>query len=182
MPWAVRIGGLPEARPTGPAGSSGPNTECGWWNGAGTSGTAGGPGGPGRGLTGPALGAGPAAGRRSRPGLAGRRDAGAGGLRAGHQRGGAHRLSGGAAAAAAVRPGRPARGPGGGRRRQLRRPGPRHAGADAEATNGRGLELVEMLCERWGWYPDGTGKRVWCEIGPAVAVYERAAQPVASAR
>ncbi|MEV7025259.1 ATP-binding protein [Kitasatospora sp. NPDC093558] len=44
-------------------------------------------------------------------------------------------------------------------------PAPRHAGADADATNGRGLELVELLCERWGWYPDGSGKRVWCEIG-----------------
>jgi len=48
-------------------------------------------------------------------------------------------------------------------------PAPRHAGGDA--TNGRGLELVELLCDRWGWYPDGSGKRVWCEIGaePAVA-------------
>ncbi|MBV6698578.1 ATP-binding protein [Kitasatospora aureofaciens] len=44
-------------------------------------------------------------------------------------------------------------------------PAPRHAGADADATNGRGLELVELLCDRWGWYPDGSGKRVWCEIG-----------------
>ncbi|MEU9076566.1 ATP-binding protein [Kitasatospora sp. NPDC004745] len=44
-------------------------------------------------------------------------------------------------------------------------PAPRHAGADEDATNGRGLELVELLCERWGWYPDGSGKRVWCEIG-----------------
>lgn len=44
-------------------------------------------------------------------------------------------------------------------------PAPRHAAGDA--TNGRGLELVEMLCDRWGWYPDGSGKRVWCEIGPA---------------
>ncbi|WP_316526780.1 ATP-binding protein [Kitasatospora brasiliensis] len=44
-------------------------------------------------------------------------------------------------------------------------PAPRHAGADEDATNGRGLELVELLCERWGWYPDGEGKRVWCEIG-----------------
>ncbi|WP_063763112.1 ATP-binding protein [Streptomyces sp. NRRL WC-3742] len=44
-------------------------------------------------------------------------------------------------------------------------PAPRHAGADQDATNGRGLELVELLCERWGWYPDGSGKRVWCEIG-----------------
>ncbi|MET8703948.1 ATP-binding protein [Kitasatospora sp. NPDC004723] len=45
-------------------------------------------------------------------------------------------------------------------------PAPRHAGADVDATNGRGLELVELLCDRWGWYPDGTGKRVWCEISP----------------
>ncbi|MFF7591864.1 ATP-binding protein [Kitasatospora purpeofusca] len=45
-------------------------------------------------------------------------------------------------------------------------PAPRHAGADVDATNGRGLELVELLCERWGWYPDGSGKRVWCEISP----------------
>ncbi|MEU9041891.1 MULTISPECIES: ATP-binding protein [unclassified Kitasatospora] len=44
-------------------------------------------------------------------------------------------------------------------------PAPRHAGPDEDATNGRGLELVELLCERWGWYPDGSGKRVWCEIG-----------------
>ncbi|MFI6848786.1 ATP-binding protein [Kitasatospora sp. NBC_00085] len=44
-------------------------------------------------------------------------------------------------------------------------PAPRHAGADTDATNGRGLELVELLCDRWGWYPDGSGKRVWCEIG-----------------
>ncbi|MER8183077.1 ATP-binding protein [Kitasatospora sp. NPDC094015] len=43
-------------------------------------------------------------------------------------------------------------------------PAPRHAGGDA--TNGRGLELVELLCARWGWYPDGSGKRVWCEIDP----------------
>ncbi|MER5637520.1 ATP-binding protein [Kitasatospora sp. NPDC002227] len=42
-------------------------------------------------------------------------------------------------------------------------PAPRHA--TGEATNGRGLELVELLCDRWGWYPEGSGKRVWCEIG-----------------
>ena len=33
-----------------------------------------------------------------------------------------------------------------------------------EATSGRGLELVDCLCDRWGWHPDGEGKRVWCEI------------------
>ena len=43
-------------------------------------------------------------------------------------------------------------------------PRPRHA--PGEATNGRGLELVENLCDDWGWYPDGSGKRVWCEIKP----------------
>ncbi|MGW4804110.1 ATP-binding protein [Kitasatospora sp. NPDC004272] len=65
-------------------------------------------------------------------------------------------------------------------------PAPRHAGADEDATNGRGLELVELLCERWGWYPDGSGKRVWCEIGdPGGASCALAGQPaaqVASAR
>ncbi|MFH8383576.1 ATP-binding protein [Kitasatospora sp. NPDC018058] len=56
-------------------------------------------------------------------------------------------------------------------------PAPRHAGADEDATNGRGLELVELLCERWGWYPDGSGKRVWCEIGADA----RPADPMAGA-
>ncbi|MFF7632333.1 ATP-binding protein [Kitasatospora sp. NPDC008050] len=41
-------------------------------------------------------------------------------------------------------------------------PAPRHAAASA--TNGRGLELVELLCARWGWYPQGSGKLVWCEL------------------
>lgn len=36
--------------------------------------------------------------------------------------------------------------------------------ADGDASGGRGLELVDCLCDRWGWYPDGSGKRVWCEI------------------
>jgi anti-sigma regulatory factor (Ser/Thr protein kinase) len=36
--------------------------------------------------------------------------------------------------------------------------------AEGDAPGGRGLELVDCLCDRWGWYPDGSGKRVWCEI------------------
>ncbi|MFD9127719.1 ATP-binding protein [Kitasatospora sp. NPDC059571] len=55
-------------------------------------------------------------------------------------------------------------------------PAPRHAGG--EATNGRGLELVELLCDRWGWYPDGSGKRVWCEIDPNAAAAVPAEVPV----
>ncbi|MCX4747273.1 ATP-binding protein [Kitasatospora sp. NBC_01287] len=46
-------------------------------------------------------------------------------------------------------------------------PAPRHA--TASATSGRGLELVELLCARWGWYPQGSGKLVWCEIDRAGA-------------
>jgi anti-sigma regulatory factor (Ser/Thr protein kinase) len=50
-----------------------------------------------------------------------------------------------------------------------------------EATSGRGLELVDCLADRWGWHPDGEGKRVWCEIeqldrsGPARALGDVAA-------
>ncbi|GAA2743167.1 ATP-binding protein [Kitasatospora cinereorecta] len=61
-------------------------------------------------------------------------------------------------------------------------PAPRHAGDDEGATNGRGLELVELLCDRWGWYPDGSGKRVWCEIDPAATVPLECPEPVAAAR
>ncbi|MDJ0385655.1 ATP-binding protein [Streptomyces sp. G-G2] len=43
-----------------------------------------------------------------------------------------------------------------------RPPAPRHAeGGD---TNGRGLELVDGLADRWGWQREGAGKRIWCEI------------------
>ncbi|MEU2625611.1 MULTISPECIES: ATP-binding protein [Kitasatospora] len=55
-------------------------------------------------------------------------------------------------------------------------PAPRHAGRDA--TNGRGLELVELLCVRWGWYPEGSGKRVWCEIDPGAEAPVPAAVPL----
>lgn len=41
-------------------------------------------------------------------------------------------------------------------------PARRHA--DGEDTNGRGLELVDGLADRWGWQPEGAGKRIWCEI------------------
>ncbi len=43
-----------------------------------------------------------------------------------------------------------------------RPPQPRHAtGGD---TGGRGLELVAGLADRWGWQPEGAGKRIWCEV------------------
>lgn len=41
---------------------------------------------------------------------------------------------------------------------------PRQRRADEESTNGRGLELVDGLADRWGWQPEGAGKRIWCEI------------------
>jgi hypothetical protein len=48
-------------------------------------------------------------------------------------------------------------------------PHPRHARRDE--TGGRGLELVDGLADRWGWQPEGAGKRVWCEVdrgGPVI--------------
>ncbi|MFB7528897.1 ATP-binding protein [Streptomyces sp. NPDC056178] len=36
--------------------------------------------------------------------------------------------------------------------------------ARGEDTGGRGLELVDGLADRWGWQPEGAGKRIWCEI------------------
>ena len=44
-----------------------------------------------------------------------------------------------------------------------RPPRPRHA--EGDDTNGRGLELVDGLADRWGWQPEGAGKRIWCEVG-----------------
>jgi anti-sigma regulatory factor (Ser/Thr protein kinase) len=48
-----------------------------------------------------------------------------------------------------------------------RAPEPRHA--DGDATGGRGLALVDGLADRWGWTPEGTGKRIWCEMDRATA-------------
>ncbi len=41
---------------------------------------------------------------------------------------------------------------------------PRPRRAAGEDTGGRGLELVDGLADRWGWQPEGAGKRIWCEI------------------
>ncbi|MQY12976.1 hypothetical protein SRB5_31160 [Streptomyces sp. RB5] len=57
---------------------------------------------------------------------------------------------------------------------------PRPRQAAAEETHGRGLELVEVLADRWGWQVESSGKRIWCEVdrlSPAAA----APVPVAAA-
>ncbi|BCL28789.1 ATP-binding protein [Streptomyces aurantiacus] len=41
---------------------------------------------------------------------------------------------------------------------------PRPRCADGDETNGRGLALVDCLADRWGWSPEGAGKRIWCEV------------------
>ncbi|MGW2009678.1 ATP-binding protein [Streptomyces nigrescens] len=41
---------------------------------------------------------------------------------------------------------------------------PRQRHADGDDTNGRGLELVDGLADRWGWQQEGAGKRIWCEV------------------
>ncbi|MCK1814929.1 ATP-binding protein [Streptomyces sp. XM4011] len=41
---------------------------------------------------------------------------------------------------------------------------PRPRSADTDDTCGRGLELVDLLADRWGWQREPAGKRVWCEL------------------
>jgi len=40
-----------------------------------------------------------------------------------------------------------------------------------DQEGGRGLFLVEMLSERWGWYPtrNPEGKVIWCELSAPAA-------------
>lgn len=52
---------------------------------------------------------------------------------------------------------------------------PKQRHADGDDTNGRGLELVDGLADRWGWRPEGSGKSIWCEVdrGAPETAYER---------
>ena len=43
-------------------------------------------------------------------------------------------------------------------------PRPRHAAWDDDG--GRGLELVELMSDKWGWEPRPTGKNVWAQLWP----------------
>lgn len=56
-----------------------------------------------------------------------------------------------------------------------RPPRPRHA--EGDETNGRGLELVDGLADRWGWQPEGAGKSIWCEVDRESASVHRS-EPV----
>ncbi|MEI7030569.1 ATP-binding protein [Streptomyces pratensis] len=50
--------------------------------------------------------------------------------------------------------------------------------ADGDETNGRGLELVDGLADRWGWQPEGVGKQIWCEVDRRGPVRPRRVPPV----
>ncbi|MEU2154621.1 ATP-binding protein [Streptomyces sp. NPDC019396] len=54
-------------------------------------------------------------------------------------------------------------------------PSPRRA--EREDTNGRGLELVDGLADRWGWQPEGAGKSIWCEVDRCVVPPAQPAAP-----
>ncbi|WP_072485697.1 ATP-binding protein [Streptomyces atratus] len=56
-----------------------------------------------------------------------------------------------------------------------RPPQQRHAAG--EDTNGRGLELVDGLADRWGWQPEGAGKRIWCEVDRAAPLIQLPSHP-----
>ncbi|MFD6531900.1 ATP-binding protein [Streptomyces sp. NPDC060184] len=56
---------------------------------------------------------------------------------------------------------------------------PKQRHAEGDDTNGRGLELVDGLADRWGWMPEGTGKQIWCEVdrNGRAAAQERTEDP-----
>lgn len=57
---------------------------------------------------------------------------------------------------------------------------PRRRHAKGEEVGGRGLELVSLLADRWGWEREGAGKRVWCELDrPAGGFASRAERVLA---
>ncbi|MEV4441738.1 ATP-binding protein [Streptomyces sp. NPDC049577] len=54
---------------------------------------------------------------------------------------------------------------------------PRQRHARGDETGGRGLELVDGLADRWGWQPEGAGKRIWCEVDRGGPVWTGAFEP-----
>ncbi|WP_414168772.1 ATP-binding protein [Streptoverticillium reticulum] len=54
---------------------------------------------------------------------------------------------------------------------------PRQRCARGDDTGGRGLELVDGLADRWGWQPEGTGKRIWCEVDRRGPLWTGAFEP-----
>ncbi|MEW2575644.1 ATP-binding protein [Streptomyces syringium] len=54
---------------------------------------------------------------------------------------------------------------------------PRRRCAEGDDTGGRGLELVDGLADRWGWQPEGAGKRIWCEVDRGEPLWVGAFEP-----
>ncbi|WP_330240136.1 ATP-binding protein [Streptomyces sp. NBC_00525] len=54
---------------------------------------------------------------------------------------------------------------------------PQQRHARGEDTGGRGLELVDGLADRWGWQPEGAGKRIWCEVDRRIPLVQVQLQP-----